>query len=219
MTAPRTAGVPARTGARSRRTPRPSGDDRELAILATAERLLEQCDFSEISIDDLARGAGISRPTFYFYFPSKTAVLLTLLDRVIVQAEGSAGQLLDRLAEDPRTRWRETIEGFFETFRSHRAVALACAQVRHSNAEVRDLWRVVTEGWVRHTEAAIEAERRRGAAPAGISARDLAVVLNAMNERVLYATFAGAEPAVAETDVVDVLLDVWLNSIYQTRTP
>ena len=42
---------------------RPSGDDRELAILATAERLLAERPLAAISVDDLARGAGISRPT------------------------------------------------------------------------------------------------------------------------------------------------------------
>jgi AcrR family transcriptional regulator len=204
---------------RGRRSRRPSGDDRELAILATAERLLEERDLSEISIDDLARGAGISRPTFYFYFPSKDAVLLTLLDRVIDQAEGAAGDVLDHLADDPRGHWREAIRRFFETFRSHRAVTLACAAVRHSNTEVRDLWQTVMGGWVAWTQAAIEDERRRGAAPTGVPARDLAIALNSMNERVFYATFAGAEPAVAEANVVDVLLDIWLNSIYGTSNP
>ena len=50
-------------------------------------------------------------------------------------------------------------------------------------------------------------------------ARDLAIALNSMNERVWYATFAGDGPAVAEQDVVDVLLDVWLTAIYRTTAP
>ncbi len=204
---------------RGRRVSRPSGDDRESAILATAERLLEERDFGAISIDDLARGAGISRPTFYFYFPSKDAVLLTLLDRVVDEADTAAEGLLDRLAEDPRARWRDTIATFYETFRAHRAVTLACAQVRGTNAEVRRLWATVMERWVCSAEAAILAERERGAAPAGLPARDLAIALNCMNERVLYATFAGDGPAVAEAAVVDVLLDVWLTGIYHTTAP
>jgi hypothetical protein len=40
-----------------------------------------------------------------------------------------------------------------------------------------------------------------------------------MNERVLYATFSGDGPSVAEADVVTVLLDVWLSAIYGTTTP
>jgi TetR/AcrR family transcriptional regulator, ethionamide resistance regulator len=202
--------------ARGRRVPRPSGDDRELAILATAEALLAERPFGEVSIDDLARGAGISRPTFYFYFPSKDAVLLTLLDRVTVEAEAelAAAGLPEGLPTDPVAHWRAGIAAFYETFRRHRPVALACAEVRATNAEVRRLWETVTEGWVRLTAEAIEAERARGAAPPGLPARDLAAVLCSMNERAMYATFGGSGPAVAEADVVDVLLDVWLKAIY-----
>src|ERR1700751_3498859 len=47
---------------RGRRSTRPSGDDRELAILSTAERLLEQRPIADISADDLAKGAGLSGP-------------------------------------------------------------------------------------------------------------------------------------------------------------
>jgi AcrR family transcriptional regulator len=208
-----------RSSARSRRASRPSGDDRESAILATAERLLEHQPFSELSIDDLARGAGISRPTFYFYFPSKDAVLLTLVDRVVGEADAAAGDLLERIAEDPAARWRDAIGRFYGTFRAHRAVALAIAQVRGTNAEVRQLWASVLERWVRSTEEAILAERERGAAPPGLPARDLAVALISMNEQVVYASLAGDGPAVAEADVVDVLLGVWLNAIYRTTSP
>ncbi|MBJ7385278.1 MAG: TetR/AcrR family transcriptional regulator, partial [Mycolicibacterium sp.] len=42
---------------RGRRSTRPSGDDREAAILATAERLLADKKFADISVDDLAKGA------------------------------------------------------------------------------------------------------------------------------------------------------------------
>jgi hypothetical protein len=52
-----------------------------------------------------------------------------------------------------------------------------------------------------------------------VAARDLAVTLNSMNERVLYATFSGDGPAVDEADVVDVLLEVWLCAIYQRAVP
>jgi AcrR family transcriptional regulator len=205
------------TGAtgRGRRAARPSGDDRQLAILATAERLLADRPLTAISIDDLARGAGISRPTFYFYFPSKEAVLLTLLDRVIEQADTAAAAVLGRLCDNPRATLRDTIATFYETFREHRAVALAAARARGTNAEVRQLWATVMESWVRLTTTAIEAERARGAAPAGLPARDLAIALNSMNERVLYATFSADGPAVPERDVVDVLLAVWLSSIYR----
>jgi AcrR family transcriptional regulator len=97
---------------RGRRAQRVSGDEREAAILATAERLLEERALADISVDDLARGVGISRPTFYFYFPSKDAVFLALVDRLVEQTAIRQGDLIERLAEDPARRWREGLEVF-----------------------------------------------------------------------------------------------------------
>src|SRR6478609_8834338 len=84
---------------RGRRATRVSGDERERSILETAERLLEEKPLSEISVDDLAKGAGISRPTFYFYFPSRDAVVLTIIDRLVAAAADSREEALKMLAE------------------------------------------------------------------------------------------------------------------------
>jgi TetR/AcrR family transcriptional regulator, ethionamide resistance regulator len=205
--------------ARGRRAARASGDDRERAILETAERLLEGRSLSEISVDDLARGAGISRPTFYFYFPSKDAVLLTLIDRMVEEAESARGDMLGDLAQDPRGRLRQSLQVYVDVFGARRPVLRAGDELRVANAEARELWSQVTEGWVEYVTEGIEAERERGAAPPGVPARDLATVLVQMNERVLHATLADEPPAVAEENVVDVLLDVWLGAIYGTRSP
>jgi AcrR family transcriptional regulator len=206
---------PARdTPARSRRTPRASGDERERAILATAERLLEERPLSEISVEDLARGAGISRPTFYFYFPSKDAVLLTLVDSMVEESANSREEALAKLAEEPREGLRQGLQASFDAFGSRRAVSLAAAELRATNAEARKLWSQVMEGWVADVSAIIESERARGAAPPGQPARDLAMALVQMNERVQYATFAGETPSLEEDRVMDVLVDVWVRAIY-----
>ncbi len=210
------AGTPT---ARGRRAARVSGEERESAILATAERLLAERTPQEISVDDLARGAGISRPSFYFYFPSKEAVFLTLIDRLVEQADAARGDVLERLPEDPPAMWRRGLQVFFDTFGAHRPVVLAGAQLRTVNAEARELWAAVMEHWVKDAAGAIESERARGAAPPGADARQLATALVSMNERVLYATFAGEEPLLPEDAVMDVLLSVWLNAIYGAAAP
>ena len=148
--------------ARSRRTARPSGDDREQAILVTAERLLEERPFTEISVDDLAKGAGISRPTFYFYFASKDAVLLALFEQVITEADS----VFERHAQNPPTdrydAWRSGINVFFETFVKHKGVTRAAHEVRASNSAVRDLLATYMAKWIDSTAATIEAERTQG---------------------------------------------------------
>lgn len=199
---------------RGRRARRPSGDDRERAILATAERLLEERRLGEISVDDLARGAGISRPTFYFYFPSKDAVVLTLLDRVAEEARDIRGRALEEAGDDVPQLWRRGLASILETFREHRSLMLAVAQMLPESEEVRKLWGRIMEGFVEDIEMGVESERARGAAPGGIPARKLAIALNWMTERTFAAALAGHEPFLPEDEALEVVLSLWSRAIY-----
>ncbi len=203
----------ARTG-RGRRGSRPSGDDRELAILETAERLLEHRPLAEISVDDLAKGAGISRPTFYFYFPSKDAVLLTLLERVIAEADAALAEIIAARPTDRRADWRHGIDVFVRTFGAHRAVCAATVGVRTTDSAAREMWARSMQRWIDHSATVIEAERAAGAAPVTVPAVELATALNLMNESVMAATFAGQQPAIPDHRVLDNLVHVWTTSIY-----
>jgi AcrR family transcriptional regulator len=204
--------------ARGRRGSRPSGDDRELAILVTMERLLEDRPFAEISVDDLAKGAGISRPTFYFYFASKDSVLLTLFERVLAEADATFEGRADDYAAEPARAWRDGIYAFFEPLRIHLAVALAGVAATATNAEMRELWSTFMQKWVDRTAAVITAERARGAAPDTVPAQDLAAALNLMNERTMFASYTRQKPAIVEDTALDTLVHIWITSIYG-RTP
>jgi TetR/AcrR family transcriptional regulator, ethionamide resistance regulator len=200
--------------ARSRRAARPSGDDRELAILSTLERLLDDRPFAEISVDDLARGAGISRPTFYFYFPSKDAVLLTLFERVLAEADATFEGRADDYTVDPARAWRDGIYAFFEPLRTHLVVALAGVAATATIAEIRELWSTFMQKWIDRTAAVITAERARGTAPDTVPAQDLAAALNLMNERAMFASYSAQKPALDEAAALDTLVHIWVTSIY-----
>ncbi len=199
---------------RGRRAIRPSGDDREQAILATAERLLEERSFADISVDDLAKGAGLSRPTFYFYFKSKEAVLLTLLEPMIVRADAEFDGAVQRPPTDPRRVCRHVIKAFFTAFSSHPALARAAAEALATSSELRTVWSGFMQKWIDQTAAMITAERARGAAPETIPAADLATSLNQMNERTMMAALSAEMPAVDPERVVDTLTHIWVSSIY-----
>jgi AcrR family transcriptional regulator len=199
---------------RGRRSGRPSGDDREQAILATAERLLEERSFADISVDDLARGAGLSRPTFYFYFKSKEAVLLSLLEPLIARADSEFEGAVQRLPTDPRKIWRNGIKAFFTAFDSQRAVARAGTEALVTSPEIRAVWSSFMQRWIDQTAVMIGAERARGAAPETIAAADLATSLNQMNERMMMATLSAEQPAVSKDRVVETLAHIWVSSIY-----
>lgn len=199
---------------RGRKTTRPSGDERIQAILATAEELLGQRPLADVAVDDLARGAGISRPTFYFYFSSKEAVLLTLAERIIEEADANVASINPAAMTSPAEYWRAVITAYFDAFGSHRSLTVALSGMQGTSPELDQRWSEVTENWVANTTVGIEAERARGAAPSTIPARDIAVALNLINQSMMGATFTGQQPAVTDADVVDTLLHVWLNAIY-----
>ncbi|CDO29220.1 TetR family transcriptional regulator [Mycobacterium vulneris] len=209
MTTSSTARAP-----RGRRAARPSGDDREAAILATARQLLETKKFADISVDDLAKGAGISRPTFYFYFSSKEAVLLSLIDPLIKRADTGFDSALEDMPTDPKRAIRHGIEIFVSSFGSHPATARAGTEALNSSPEFRVFWSGLMQKWISLTAALITAERGRGAAPDTIPAMDLATSLNLMNERTIMAALSAEQPAVAYDKVVDTLAHIWLTSIY-----
>jgi AcrR family transcriptional regulator len=62
------------------------------AILDAAERLLARYGYRKMTMDDLAREAGIGKGTTYLHFPSKQEVVLCSIDRIV-----------DRLLEQLRT--------------------------------------------------------------------------------------------------------------------
>ena len=104
--------VPARRrsapSAPRRRAPR-KGDLTEQAILDTAQRLLAERPLSEIAIDELARGAGISRPSFYFYFESREGILRALAARITDELYRSSEVWLRRVHESPADAVRRAI--------------------------------------------------------------------------------------------------------------
>lgn len=179
---------------------------------------MQQRSFASLSIEDLAASAGLSRSAFYFYFSSKDDVLLALLDRVISEADERVGMLPRDFEPDPAAAWRRVIGTYVEVFASHRGVAVATLGARLHNAQVDELWTSSMIAWVGYTSEAIVGERVRGVAPPGVDARNLAIALNLMNERVLSSVFVGENPLIPQSDVPDVLTSIWLQSIYGGRS-
>jgi AcrR family transcriptional regulator len=206
--------------ARGRRGTRVSGDDRERAILETAEQLLEEKPLSEISVDDLAKGAGISRSTFYFYFPSRDAVVLTIIERMIPAiTAASRPEAMAQLPENPRAGLTQLLEEIYDAFLERKAVVLAAAALRTSNTEAQELWEAIMDRWISDAAAIIEVERARAVAPQGLPARDLATALVQMNERVQFATFVSEKPSLDRDKAIEVCVEIWMRAIYGTVDP
>ena len=204
------------TAPRSRRTSsHRKGDANEQAILGTMERLLADTPLGEISIADLAAGAGISRSSFYFYFASKDEVLMTLVDRLTVDLEQVVRAMAAGIAEDPRAGLTMGVEATAQLWRDHGPVLVATSEAAAGSPELSTVWNTTVQRFVDVNAEMIRAERRRGAAPAGgPSAQDLATSLIWLNVRSLEAIASGTQPAASPAKITGVLTEIWLRAIY-----
>jgi AcrR family transcriptional regulator len=56
------------------------GPERKAQLLAVARKVFGRHGFHEVSMDDVAREAGVTKPILYDHFASKEALYLALLD-------------------------------------------------------------------------------------------------------------------------------------------
>jgi AcrR family transcriptional regulator len=203
------------TIARGRRTSsHRKGDVNERAIIDTAERLLAEVPLADISVADLARGAGISRSSFYFYFASKHDVLLALLDAAAGELQVAVEAMAANVAQDPRGQISGGIAATGRLWREHGPALRGIVAAAATDDEVRAIWSGLVGRFVDVNAAMIRAERERGAAPdTGPSPEQLATALVRLNEHAFHLAAVGDPPALGD-DAAAVLTEIWLRSIY-----
>jgi AcrR family transcriptional regulator len=197
---------------RRRVTQKPKGDSRERELLVAARRLMEQYRFERASVSELAAAAGVSRPTFYFYFESKDALLASVIDATQSQiADGLDAAL--RAPGPPVQRLAAAIAAAGDAWWEHRttmsaAIALAARmptlEARMTtamdgiNAQCAELLR--THGTVpeRHDRAAAEA---------------LVATLALLNERAFSHALTTAKERADLIPVQQRLLDIWQRAL------
>jgi AcrR family transcriptional regulator len=152
-------------------------DERRRQLLDAGAALFAEHAYEEISMRDIARAAGVSKPLLYHYFPSKidlfkaaVAEKATELQRVIEPAD--QGTPIDQLTStlDAYLGWieansrawaklvqsaaalpeaRDLVEGFRQ-----QTMDMALARLTHSET-VRPALRTVLRGWLGYMDAAI----------------------------------------------------------------
>src|SRR5262245_16645919 len=101
----------------------PATDLRERLLAATRD-LLGQRRFDSISVADIIGAAGVSRASFYFYFPSKQAVLAELVRRAVGQGQQAAQPWTDG-QQDPVEALRSGIAAGAVLWRDNAGVLTA----------------------------------------------------------------------------------------------
>jgi len=197
---------------RSRRPSLTQGDERELALLEVAESLLAEGRFESASLEEIATLAGISRPTFYFYFGSKQALLVSLVEQRLDELTAEVKRRLRPADEDPRAAVGAVMRGVADLWSRHHDALMVAAELAGSVPSVFERMRAVID---ESTPDMASLLQRIGGGPLTRdldSAERLAVRLAWMTERNFYVLGRERPSHDQLYALADELTEIWLEA-------
>ena len=194
---------------RRRRTPEAA----QREIIEAAEQLLKERPFRELTVDEVMRRTGLSRPSFYVYFKDRHELVLRIVGHVQGEILKSANRWYESVGGGPDVL-REALAGTVGAYGRHAAVMRALADAAVDDPGVESAYDALVDGFVDITARHIEREVETGLIDA-LDAREAAKALIWMTERYLYHSFAPAHRIPAGR-VHETLAALWNRSLYQS---
>jgi TetR/AcrR family transcriptional regulator, ethionamide resistance regulator len=190
-----------------RRAGAPSkGDRREQALLDAAEVLLEQTGLERMTVDAIARGAGISRGSMYFYFGSKHEVLAALVRRTMAEIRKEASITADDLASSPVGAMERAVKSVEKMWRDHGTVMRAAVEYGTVHPDIGTAWDETVELFT----ATMRGVLARAGVPDGDGPQEamaLARALCWMTERTFYQASRSPDDQLAQA--AETSIEVW----------
>ena len=171
--------------------------------------LLEDSSFADLTVDDIARAAGLKRSGFYFYFRDRRELLHAATEDVA----GALYSEADRWWHgegDPEALVHQALVGVASVYRDHAALLRAVAEVSGYEDRTRQMWRSLIERFVAATTQYLEAEQAAGRLQ-HLDPRAASESLVWMTERCLYIYLSRGERSVDE--VVEMLSATWVAAL------
>ena len=214
--------VPARTRSKSTRKKTTGGTPRERRqrarqrVIASGLKLAEKGSFRDLTIDEIASSAGVSRPAFYTHFSDKEELLLVAVGEVSEQLYEMADRWWHGVGP-PAQRVRQAIEGVVSVYAGEARLLRIAAEVATYDDEVRALWLDIAERFIEATADHIRSEQEVGLIPRTLDPRSTAEVLYWMAERCCYMYLGRGERTAKQ--VVQGLMPVWVAALYPGVIP
>jgi AcrR family transcriptional regulator len=194
---------------RRRRTPEAA----QREIIDAAEGFLRERPFRELTVDEVMRRTGLSRPSFYVYFKDRHELVLRLVQHLQDEMLAVANRWYESLGGGPKVL-REALDGVVNVYGAHGPVLRALSDAAVEDDDVEEAYEALIQGFVEVTGQHIDAEIEAGHI-SGLDAGETAKALVWMTERYLYHSF-GPVRRVATSRVVDTLAALWARSLYQS---
>jgi len=195
----------------SNRRRRRSPEEAQREIIDAAEALLHERPFRELTVDELMRRTGLSRPSFYVYFRDRHHLVLC----VATHLEGELMQVSDlwyRSAERGAEMIEAAVRGVVGVYERHGPVICALADAAADDPAVEEVYREFVQRFVDATADHIQGEIEAGTIT-GLDPRPTATALIHMNERYL-GTSLGAKPYADPEEVIRTVASIWTRTMY-----
>jgi TetR/AcrR family transcriptional regulator, ethionamide resistance regulator len=193
---------------RRRRTPEAA----QREIVAAAEALLRERPFRELTVDEVMRRTGLSRPSFYVYFKDRHELVLRVVGHLEEELLNVANRWYQSVGGGPQVL-REAVEGLVAVYGEHGAVMRALADAAADDPDVEAAYGALIDGFVAVTAEHIEQETATGDIE-GVDSEESAKALVWMVERYLYHSF-GPTRRVPPGRIVDTIATLMSRALYR----
>lgn len=171
------------------------------------EQLLVDHRWSELTVDTVARAAGLSRTAFYRFFPDLGTVLVRLLADVSDEIARS-GVAFWEAPVGSADALRAAAAGAAAAFRQHHALLRALADASSTDDELDRAYRRAVGRFVAATETRIRRDQVAGELSTDLDPTETARALVWGTERYLSKTYE-RRPMPDDTAVVDTVTRMW----------
>ncbi|MGI8622766.1 MAG: TetR/AcrR family transcriptional regulator, partial [Solirubrobacteraceae bacterium] len=201
--------VRGRDAAARRRRRTPEVAQRE--IVEAAESLLRERPYRELTVDEVMRRTGLSRPSFYVYFKDRHELVLRVLEHQQTDLLEVANRWYESIGGGPEVL-REAMQGVVTVYGKHSPVARALADAAVEDPDVEAAYGALIQAFVDITAEHIDQEIAAGHL-ASLDAPETAKALAWMTERYLYHSF-GPRRRVPPSRVITTLATLWTRALY-----
>jgi AcrR family transcriptional regulator len=214
--------MPAKARSKSTRKKTTGGTPRERRqkargrVIASALKLAEKGSFRDLTIDEIARSADVSRPAFYTHFSDKEELLLIAVGEVSEELYEMADRWWHGVGP-PAQRVRQAIEGVVSVYAGEARLLRIAAEVATYDDEMRALWLDIAGRFIEATANHIRSEQEVGLIPRTLDPRSTAEALYWMAERCCYMYLGRGERTPKQ--VVQGLMPVWVAALYPGVIP
>lgn len=181
-------------------------------MLDVGRELVEDRPWSEVSIAEVTRRAGLTRTAFYKHFPDRRALLMALFEDLSDQLAGSADIWQDGEEDEPAALLGEAVAQLVGLYHAHGRLLGAIADEAAQDRELADLYarfgKRLAAGVASRIERDVAAGRSTVEDPA-----EVATALIWMNERYLRERF-GRRPLADPDRCAAALTEVWVRTVY-----